>query len=255
MEYETGELLQGGKTYERRFTMDEYPVYIKAGSILPYFGKLKNLSGTDQPVIVRVFPGADKGNFDLYEDNGEDKNYVAEYATTPLSYVRQGNKLVVTIGQRKGQYKDMPAQRHYYVSLPCQKAPVSVACNGKSLPCTYDGLNLEATIDLGMVAGATGATIEIEMPADYVLADGTKADFRHIQTMVKDFKQHDAGMVYTEDFGYLEAAPLRLSYHPELQDETLKAYREKFSRINEVLIEQMKEGDNYTRAKRLLNIH
>ena len=72
--------------------------------------------------------------------------------------------------------------------------------------------------------------------------------------MVKDFKQHDAGMVYTEDFGYLEAAPLRLSYHPELQDETLKAYREKFSRINEVLIEQMKEGDNYTRAKRLLNI-
>lgn len=254
LEYETGEMLSGGKTYERRFTMDEYPVYIKAGSILPYFGKLKNLSGTEQAVTIRVFPGDTKGNFVLYEDNGEDKNYVAEFATTSLSYVRQNNKLVVTIGARKGQYKDMPAQRHYYVSLPCQKAPLSVTANGKSLPFTYDGMNLEATIDLGMVNGTTGAAIEIEMPTEYVLADGTKANFRHIQTMVKDFKQHDAGMVYTEDFGYLEAAPLRLSYHPELQDETLKAYYDKFGRINEVLIEQMKEGDNFKRAKLLLNI-
>ena len=254
LEYETGRLLQGATVCERRFTMDEYPVYVKAGSILPYFGKVSNLSGTDQPVIVRVFPGADEGSFSLYEDNGEDKNYASEYATTPLSYVRQANRLVITIGQRKGQYKNMPAQRHYYVSLPCQKAPVSVACNGHSLPFTYDGLNLETTVDLGMVSCAAGAVVEMELPADYALVDGTKADFRHIQTMVRDFKQRDAGMVYTEDFGYLEAAPLRLSYHPERQDETLRAYREKFSRINQVLIEQMKEGDNYIRAKRLLNI-
>ena len=159
LEYETGEMLQGGKTYERRFTMDEYPVYVKAGSILPYYGKLKNLSGTDQAVTVRVFPGAEKGEFQLYEDNGEDKNYVKEYATTPLSYTRNGNKLSVTIGARKGQYKDMPAQRQYYVALPCQKAPISVKVNGTALPfggagrgaITYDGMNLEASIDLGKI--------------------------------------------------------------------------------------------------------
>ena len=156
LEYETGEMLQGGKTYERRFTMDEYPVYVKAGSILPYYGKVKNLSGTDQAVTVRVFSGADKGEFLLYEDNGEDKNYVAEYATTPLSYTRNGNKLSVNIGARKGQYKDMPTQRQYYIALPCQKAPVSVSINGKALPqsgegVSYDGLNLEASIALGNI--------------------------------------------------------------------------------------------------------
>ena len=203
LEYETGEMLQGGKTYERRFTMDEYPVYVKAGSILPYYGKVKNLSGTDQAVTVRVFPGADKGEFQLYEDNGEDKNYVAEYATTPLSYTRNGNKLSVTIGARKGQYKDMPAQRQYYIALPCQKAPVSVSINGKALPqrgsgegaFTYDGMNLEASIDLGKIDCATGATIEIEMPQEYAMVAGTKAQFRHIQTAVHDHKQHDGGMV------------------------------------------------------------
>ena len=253
LEYETGQMLQGGNTYNRRFTIDEYPVYVKAGSLIPYFGKLKNLSGTHQAVTIRVFPGADKGEFMLYEDNGEDKNYVNEYANTPLSYTRQGNQLCITIGSRKGQYKDMPAKRHYYVAMPCQKAPVSVSCNGSKLPFTYDGMNLEATIDLGMVDCHAGATIQIEMPEKSALVDGTKANFRHIQTVVKDYKQHEAGMVYTEDFGYLEATPLRISYHPEKQDETLNAYFDKFNRINQVLIEQMGEGDNYKRALRLLN--
>lgn len=253
LEYETGQMLTGGKTYERRFTLDEYPVYVKAGSIIPYFGKLKNLSGTNQAVTIRVFPGADKGEFMLYEDNGEDKNYVTEYANTHLSYMRQGTQLYITIGARQGQYKDMPAKRHFYVALPCQKAPVSISCDDRKLPFTYDGLNLEATIDLGMVDCSAGASIEIEMPEQYDLIDGTKANFRHIQTVVKDYKQHEAGMVYTENFGYLEATPLRLSYHPEKQEETLKAYFEKFNRISQVLIEQMGDGDNYKRALKLLN--
>ena len=254
LEYETGEMLQGGKTYERRFTMDEYPVYIKAGSILPYYGKLKNLSGTEQAVTVRVFPGADKGEFQLYEDNGEDKNYVQEYATTPLSYTRNGNQLNVTIGARKGQYKDMPAKRQYYVALPCQKAPVSVKVNGKTLPFTYDGMNLEATIDLGKLDCSAGANIEIEMPQESALIAGTKGAFRHIQTAVQDFKQHDAGMVYTADFGYLEATPLRLSYHPENQEETLTQFFQKYNNINKVLMEQMGIGGNYQRAVKLLNL-
>jgi hypothetical protein len=253
LEYETGKMLQGGRIYERRFTMDEYPVYIKAGSIIPYFGKLKNLSGTNQAVTVRVFPGGENGFFKLYEDNGEDKNYVTEYATTPFSYTRKGNKLSVTIGPRQGQYKDMPVQRQYYIALPCQKAPVSISSQGKELPFTYDGMNLETTIDLGMVDCASGVTVDIEMPAEYVLVDGVKADFRHIQTMVRDYKQHEAGMVYTEDFGYLEATPLRLTYHPEKQEETFNAYNERIKRIDQVLIEQMGDSENYKRAMRLLN--
>ena len=253
LEYETGALLEGGKTHERRFTMDEYPVYVKAGSIIPYFGKLKNLSGTEQALTVRVFPGGDKGEFTYYEDNGEDKNYATEFATTPLTYTRVGQRLTVNIGARKGHYKDMPAKRQFYVALPCQKAPVSVNCQGRKLPLTYDGMSLEATIDLGMVDCATGVSVEIEMPEAYALVDGMKGDFRHIQTVVKDFKQHEAGMVYTEDFGYLEATPLRLAYHPEKQEETLNAYREKRQRLTKVLVTQMGVGENYKRAVRLLN--
>ena len=68
LEYETGTMLKGGQGLERSFTLDEYPVYVKAGSILPYYGYVDNLNGTKQPVIVRVYPGADRDEFSLYED-------------------------------------------------------------------------------------------------------------------------------------------------------------------------------------------
>ena len=35
-EWHTGTLLKGGQSIERTFNLDEYPVYVKAGSILPF---------------------------------------------------------------------------------------------------------------------------------------------------------------------------------------------------------------------------
>ena len=251
LEYETGTMLEGGQTVKRLFSMDEYPVYVKAGSIIPYYGKVKNLSGTNQPVIVRVFPGGSEGDFLLYEDNGEDKNYVSEYATTPLSYQRNGNTLSVTIGERKGSYKDMPARRDYTVALPCQKAPASVKVDSKEVAFTYDGLNLETCIALGSIDCSKGTAIEVSFPsADYAVMAGEKGQFHRIQNAVQDFKQHDAGMVYTEDFGFLEATPLRLSYHPETQDETLAHFHKLYKKLPLVLIEQMGKNQNFDRFMR-----
>ena len=253
LEYETGQMLQGNDVYGRCFTLDEYPVYVKAGSILPYYGKVKNLSGTEQPVIVRVFPGSDKDEFTLYEDNGEDKNYATEYAITPLSYQRSSEKLSVTIGSRKGQYKDMPAHRDYTLALPCQKAPNAVTVDGKKVNFFYDGLNLETNIALGSIDCSKGATIEVTFPtADYAVINGEKGKFHRIQNAVQDYKQHDANMVYTEAFGYLEATPLRLYYHPENQQETLDRFQKLYKKLPVVLVEQMGKNDNFDRFMRQL---
>lgn len=253
-EYETGTMLKGGQTIERAFSLDEYPVYVKAGSILPYSGKVKNLSGNDAPYIVRVFPGGDKGEFTIYEDNGEDKDYVKSYATTPISYTRNGNNLTVTIGARKGQYKDMPAKRQYSVALPCQAAPKSVKINGKAVDYSYDGFNLEATIDLGQINCAAGATVEVEMPTDMPsLTDGAKAKLHRIRTAVADYKQKEAGMVYTENFGYLEAAPLRMTYHPENQKETMERFNSLYNNLPLVLLQQMNNDKHCAEFLKSLN--
>ena len=254
LEYETGTMLEGGKTVDRAFNIDEYPVYIKAGSIIPYYGKMKNLNGTEQPVIVRVFPGSENGEFEMYEDNGEDCDYATKYATTKLSYKRSGAQLTVTIDARKGEYKDMPAKRHYSVALPCQKAPKSVSVDGKNVNYDYDGNNLEAVIDLGDIECSTQHTIQVTFGSeDTALTDGVKAKMHRVRTAVANYKQADCNMVYTENFGFLEAAPLRMTYHPETQDETLSTFNRLYNNLPLVLLEQMGTGEHCTNFLKTLN--
>ena len=244
LELETGTMLQGGATFKRPFNIDEYPVYVKAGSLLPYFGKVNNLSGTRQPVTVRVFPGGDSGEFVMYEDNGEDARYETEYATTPLSYVRSGNQLKVTIGARTGSYADMPAKRHFTVALPCQLAPIKAEVNGVPAECSYNGHDLEATIDCGEIDCATGAVITLTLPdGDNQIADGTKARMSRLRTAVAEYKQINCGLVYTERFGFLESAPLRLQYNPGSQAATLQRFGEIYSQLHDVLAEQMQNNE------------
>jgi hypothetical protein len=240
LEYETGTLLQGGQTLERTFTIDEYPVYVKAGSILPYYGKLKNLSGTEQDVIVRIFPGGQSSHFELYEDNGNDCDYATQFATTFLSYQREANKLTVNIAARKGNYPQMPAKRHYRLALPCALAPASIRIDGQPTAFTYDGYALETQADLGLLDCSRGHVVEVEYAdADFTVTDGTKAHMAHITTIVADYKQRNAGMVYTDAVGFLEATPMRLTYFPKDQAQTLRQFNAYYADLPNVLKEQM----------------
>lgn len=99
-EWQTGTMLDGGRIVERTFALDEYPVYVRAGAILPMYGDtVKNLNANDEEILLTLFPGG-SGEFSLYEDNGDDKRYAAEFARTHLKSVRDGNLLTVTVGKR-----------------------------------------------------------------------------------------------------------------------------------------------------------
>ena len=125
-ELATGTLLKGGSTVERTYAIDEYPIFVKAGAVLPFYtDKVQNLQGNDEDVVVAVFPGAEGGSFSMYEDNGDDQKYATEYATTALTSRVEGNELTVTIGARKGSYKDMPAQRRFSVKVYNRFLPIA----------------------------------------------------------------------------------------------------------------------------------
>ncbi|MBQ0114437.1 MAG: DUF5110 domain-containing protein [Bacteroidales bacterium] len=254
-EYETGTMVKGPKTVERAFNIDEFPVYIKSGSILPYYDKLYNLNGTEQPVIVRVFPGGEKGEFSMYEDNGNDCNYDKNYATTMLSYNRNGNTLTVKIAPRQGQYPDMPAKRHYTLALPCALSPQSITMNGSPVEFKYEGNALETVADLGMVDCAAGAEIVIKYAdANNDLVDGLKARMNHIVNAVADYKQHDPRMVYTDSIGYMESTPLRLTYFPDRQREIINKFEDLYENINDVIDGQIENGFRKAAFLKMLNL-
>lgn len=147
-EWQTGTMLDGGRTVERTFALDEYPVYVRAGAILPMYGDtVKNLNANDEEILLTLFPGG-SGEFSLYEDNGDDKRYAAEFARTHLKSVRDGNLLTVTVGKRTGDYRGMPAERKFSVKVLASAAPVSVTVDGAKADWTYLGEEFALVIEI-----------------------------------------------------------------------------------------------------------
>jgi alpha-glucosidase (family GH31 glycosyl hydrolase) len=136
-ELHSGTLLDGGKVLTRHFALDEYGIYIKAGSVLPFYSdEVDNLNGNDEDITVVVFPG-DEGCFRLYEDAGNDKDYASQHAFTCLSNSWAGNVQTVKIAPREGAYEGMPSQRNFKVKVYASAAPESVKVNGAPVEYEY----------------------------------------------------------------------------------------------------------------------
>ena len=246
-ELSSGTLLNGGQSVERRFLLDEYPIYVKAGSILPEYGDVENLQSNDEPVTVTVYPGNADSRFTMYEDNGDDKLYATEYATTELSasHSADGKTLHVRIGARSGSYRDMPANRQFSLKLMASAVPEKVVVDGKPAEFTYDGNNLSLNIGIAETDCSKEKNIYITYPDNApVLTDGLIAKFRHIQQNCIAMKYRRPGVNYGDELGTMESTGIAMTYYPEKQRQLVDTFRSNYARLAEILKKNGIEGDD-----------
>ncbi len=187
-EWSTGTLLKGGQIVERSFGLAEYPVYIKAGSILPLYDRVENLSRNDEEIVLTVFPGQ-KGSFRMYEDNGNDKHYARKYAYTLLSVEQSGPDLTVTIGAREGHYRDMPAERSFKIKILSSVVPEQFTVNGQTVAYEYLGEELALVIPLPEKPCAKEKVVQIRYPASRTeVNDGLIGQFRRLSKAISALK-------------------------------------------------------------------
>lgn len=159
IEWFTGKRLTGPAVVDRKFAIDEIPVYVKAGSILPMQPKMRNTREKPvDPLILMIFPGA-AGSTRIYEDQGNSLGYQKDecaWTAVKTSFPEAGT-LKVEISPPKGKYPGMLSERGYEVRLPGWWPPTSVTCNGRavqhrkddgSMGWSYDGDELMTIIRL-----------------------------------------------------------------------------------------------------------
>lgn len=245
-EWHSGCLLTGNQVMERRFTIDEYPVYVKAGAILPmYTDEVMNLDNCNEKIMLTLFPGkATTSTFTLYEDNGNDKNYAKEYATTQLTATRSGNADEIIIGKREGQYKDMAANRSFGLKVLSAQAPQAITVNGQPVDYKYLGEELAIYIELPSVPNGTAQTIQIRYPENQVDLDGLYGKARRIGKAIENLKLRDAGICLKEDLGCMGSFAEAVSYAPENLPTLAGQFQESYKNLPEVLRTQgLKEAD------------
>ena len=109
-----GVSFEGGRAISASAPLEQLPLYVRAGSILPLG---PDIEYADQkaadPIELRVYRGAN-GDFAIYEDEDDNYNYeTGKYATIPIHWDETQQRL--TIGVRKGDFPGMLATRTFRV--------------------------------------------------------------------------------------------------------------------------------------------
>ena len=104
-DYYTGEVIKGAKTIPVDKALDEIPVYVRAGTILPVGPVIQyseQTSGT--PLEIRIYPGKN-GSFKMVEDDGTSYNYTQGNIRTTAYYWNDKTKTLTwnVSGQYSGK--------------------------------------------------------------------------------------------------------------------------------------------------------
>ena len=91
--YWTSERVHGGKTIKVNAPIDVIPLFVRAGSIIPFGTPIESTTQQQNIAKVRVYPGAD-GDFTLYSDDGTTYAYEkGDFKTTNLHWDDAAQKL------------------------------------------------------------------------------------------------------------------------------------------------------------------
>lgn len=139
-EWFTGTKLQGPAHVTRHFALDEIPVYVKAGAIVPLQPRMQNTRAMPvDPLILKIFPG-ERGETRIYEDEGNSLGYQKEeYAWTRVRHEQRDAKTKgVEIFPAERSFPGMMNARAYELRLPCAWPPEEVRCNGAIVPFAHE---------------------------------------------------------------------------------------------------------------------
>ena len=128
-DFTTGKRYAGGKRYTTFYKQEDYPVFAKAGTIIPLaILDEKNLNDTTPPKMmeIQIFPGQ-SNTYELYEDDGISSLYERGFfIVSDIDYTYQKNNYTVTIRPVAGKSGIIPPHRAYRIRFRNVREPEDV---------------------------------------------------------------------------------------------------------------------------------
>lgn len=110
----TGEVLNGGQMVTKEVPIDIIPLYVRAGSIVPFGPKVQYSTEKKwNNLEIRIYPGAD-GEFVLYEDENDNYNYEKGVYST-IKFTWDDANRTLNIADREGTFPGMLKSRKFNI--------------------------------------------------------------------------------------------------------------------------------------------
>jgi alpha-glucosidase (family GH31 glycosyl hydrolase) len=178
IERPTGKHFTGPTSVDRSFSIEQTPVYLKAGAIVPMQPEMSYTGEKPvDPLIVNVWPlePGTTSSYTLYEDNGVAEEYQhGVFTHTPIKAAQTGDMLRVEIGPVEGSFPGMLKDRGYTLKLPADWPPASVTVNGVAVKqagpsgkggWSFEGNSLTTIIPVERLSTSSKVTIEVHRGA------------------------------------------------------------------------------------------
>src|SRR5271157_629431 len=261
IESDTGSHLTGPAKMQRSFSIEQIPVYVREGAIVPMAPPMQytNQKAVDPP-IVTVFPLKDgeSSTYTLYEDAGDTRGYqTGQFANTKLSATATSNQATVTIAAAKGSYPEMATARSYEVHLPGDWPPQSVTVNGKPVDYVprpgkvgwrYEGNTLTTIVTVPTNPVEQSVTVEVTRSADLMKRraelNGFAGAMTRLNAAVQTLRRAWPFSFVPDEL--LDAAQTgdKISYYPQTAGEAMTHYREVLAKAQAKVNAMAKTGMN-----------
>ncbi len=150
-EYSSGSLLKGNAELTRTYALDEIPLFIKAGSIIPMYPEVGNLQQRIDKLILTIIPGSG-GQTTLYDDDQTTSLYQQNQFTQRMIKSKElsENSLNLVIDAAQNSFANMPTEQTFDLRLVNRVLPSTIVINGeiRNLSVEFDAKNLSTVIHL-----------------------------------------------------------------------------------------------------------
>ena len=115
-DFKNGKRYQGNHKYIGFYPIDDYPFFVKQGSIIPLAGEKSYMSYQNpKDLEIHVFPG-NSNTYHLYEDDGETYNYQnGRYCITEIDYNYRKSNYTLIIRPIEGDLNSLVPTRDYKI--------------------------------------------------------------------------------------------------------------------------------------------
>ena len=163
--YFSSEFYEGAKKYSSYFRIDEYPIFVRPGSVIVKNNDLYPYSYTNpKNLLIEFFPGAGK-TYMLYEDDGISQKYLeGNYMKTQISYRNELKEYTIDIKPIEGKSGVIPEFRNYTLVFKNIKNPslVLVKTMEKTLPFSIKRVGKDIIIDIKNINTLELVTIKLK---------------------------------------------------------------------------------------------
>ena len=115
-DFKTSKRFLGNHKYIGFYSIDDYPIFVKQGSIIPMAG-VNSFMSCDNPkdLEIHVFPGK-SNTYHLYEDDGETYDYLqGKYCITEIDYNYRKSNYTLIIRPVEGDLNTLIPTRDYKI--------------------------------------------------------------------------------------------------------------------------------------------